>query len=76
MKRIDVFKQSNGFYSIMRKGFDQFCPDCYYAYLVNKVYGKCYCTKFRIIASRKRFPPSIMASQKPGYCDYFKQRNP
>lgn len=59
----------------MRQGFDQNCPDCIYASFVNTVYGKCYCTKYRMIMSRKRFPPEP-ASQIPGTCSEFTPLNP
>lgn len=58
----------------MRKGFDQNCPDCYYASQVNKVFGTCYCKMVRAIVSRKRFPPQSVKSAIPQTCASFKHR--
>jgi hypothetical protein len=59
----------------MRQGFEQFCPDCVYASLMHKAYGKCYCQKFRMMISKKRFPPSIQPTELHTICNYFKDKH-
>ncbi|MBD3388708.1 MAG: hypothetical protein GF416_06540 [Candidatus Altiarchaeales archaeon] len=59
----------------MRIGFDQHCPDCIYAGYTNMLYGKCYCKKFRMMVSRKRFPPPSVRPQKKDVCEYFSSKS-
>jgi len=60
----------------MRKGFDQHCPDCFYASFLNTLFGKGYCAKFRTMTSRKRFPPQPQSPETIAECGYFRDKNP